>query len=603
MAILQRTLKTKNNKFGIKKPKLEEIDLSKNTIFIFPGSGADDEQNANGYCKIVEQMISKDVANIYSFYYDDPPKEEEIFNNFIKEDISKNYRGKFSVGLNEKQQNEFVEKIMVPLFFKDGEILHEEKAKEHFSKITFFSHCHGMKEVSIALNKTAAIMEEKGYKKEQIKNILSSVKNISYAPHINKNTETEFGIHIKFCSTKDNFFGDYWKKKYNKDGSYLGIGKTFLEDNSLTMLSDNFGGMNFNTQYNIAIPIGCDDHQINTVQVYDEDGPYQMEKDRGEQSQRILALYEIISMCLSLSLVDKNADLNIFDELIKNQIRITKTLESEKIDSMVFLNGNPKKKFEEFLEHYGVTEKELLNGEKTLKDVVLDLDKMPTHTRNFLLKQLDFSKANNIKKEVFNHIVGNEHYGTFCSFRETKLAIFEDGTKYYFDTELSEEENLKIASLLGDINKAVITVALPKIKNKDSLEKREPPFVFCLKKPTKTEFQKKETWDDFLKFEDKKVESLVLTKNQIKVIAKMISFGQTKDQIGKDDLEIEDGIILNKKELEKEINNLGKAKLKSEHLEGVKNFVKGALSKVKDVKQSSKNSFKKESKEQKFINN
>ena len=556
MAVLEKTKKTKLNKYGIKKLKPKKIDTSKNCVICFPGDGAVEPRQANYYAKMVEDMISKNMSNVYSFYYDKPPTEKERFKQFIESNLQENYRTKFSVGFNKKQVEEFVEKVMTPLFLDGKKIVSKEKAKENFSKLTFFSHCHGMKEVASVLNLTASEMKKCGFSQENTTEILSKVLNISFSPHIDKTAQTKYGMHIKFYSLDDDVFGSKIKEKYNKSGVYFGVGKTFLEDNNLVFVTDSFYGSRvLDNKLKIHKKIPNDDHDISSVNVNDKDYVH-----RGYQ--RVQTVFDLISSCLALAVASKNLSLSDYETMVKNQIALAEQTDFEKQDKKYFLHGNPKITSKDYLKNLGIDEQDILDGKVSLVDAFT-----PAYKKE-IINYLDFSDAKislDVIKSIYSSYQKNDlgkkifsknDYNFIKRWGTPEQFIFEDGSFYEYTLPREKIKEIQKANLVMSTKNAVGLME----NNFHTLEKKKEKShnVLILQRIERVERNKNATtFKELFEVKEKNKEPVYLTPQQTRfVLNAVIAY-----DIALKDLKIEEGIFLDEKVLREEVKVLKNGKL------------------------------------------
>lgn len=164
--------------------------LDKKTILILPGSGTNSAEQANGMCKIAENMLpddQKDKWQICSMHYED--KDTGIIPTTIRAiDLLDNY--------------------LVPLFTtKDKkDDLHKidaQTAAKNLRNVVVFTHCYGCDIMQAIGEKMSELMTEVGYTDKERDNIMKQMfvlqhNNIDYDIGNYKNKTTNL-IRISQC--------------------------------------------------------------------------------------------------------------------------------------------------------------------------------------------------------------------------------------------------------------------------------------------------------------------------------------------------------------------------------------------------------------------
>lgn len=160
-----------------KRLDLEKYSITKPTIICLGGNGTISERKANNFCKLAERLVGLKIEsdNVYSSYNNvevlgfsyGTNAEDETAGQFDKDDI-----------------NSIVSNLLLPLCLDtEGQRLDAEKASQNFSLVTFFSHCHGAREVANLTNVLNKKMLIAGYKQDEIDQIFGHTFQLSYCPN------------------------------------------------------------------------------------------------------------------------------------------------------------------------------------------------------------------------------------------------------------------------------------------------------------------------------------------------------------------------------------------------------------------------------------
>lgn len=156
---------------------IENYSITKPTIICLGGNGTITERKANNFCKLAERLVGLKIEsdNVYSSYNNvevlgfsyGSEKEEDTAGQFNKEDI-----------------NSIVDSLLLPLLInEDGKRLSMEQASKNFSLVTFFSHCHGAREVANLISSLNKKLTIASYSQEEIDQILGQTFQLAYCPN------------------------------------------------------------------------------------------------------------------------------------------------------------------------------------------------------------------------------------------------------------------------------------------------------------------------------------------------------------------------------------------------------------------------------------
>ena len=188
-------LRTKTSENHWQQCEIKNLKISKPLIICLSGNGTKTELEANGFCKLAESLLG------------DKSQEVDLLGvAYGVKDEQQSKRGE----LSSKDVELLVDNILIPLCKneKNGELLSIEDCCRNLSLITFFTFCHGNKEVKNILEKFNERLEDKGLSKQDISILTQSLFEINYA----KETDCVPCPQISVASAQDtigNVFG-YW---------------------------------------------------------------------------------------------------------------------------------------------------------------------------------------------------------------------------------------------------------------------------------------------------------------------------------------------------------------------------------------------------------
>lgn len=150
--------------------------IERPTVFCFSGSGDVLNVHANGFCKLVENMLTLSFGNAKNV-------EKEV--DLIGISYGVTDRENLIGSITDYELSYFMQNYMLPLFVNEDKTrLSLAQACKNMAKVSFFSFCHGYEEVNTILLTTKLMLPRYGYKDEEIKKILGSTFSVSYSPQI-----------------------------------------------------------------------------------------------------------------------------------------------------------------------------------------------------------------------------------------------------------------------------------------------------------------------------------------------------------------------------------------------------------------------------------
>lgn len=187
--------------------KLNNFKITKPTIVCLGGNGVIDAELANGFCKRAETFVGLKIgdASMYSTY-----RNIDLIGFSYGRDSVAQTAGAF----NDEEINKIVDNIFMPLFLDNkGKLLPKEICAKNMSLVTFFSHCHGAKEVNNFINNIDSKLLMKGSTKEDNQFIFSQSFSFSYSPL----TDETWLPTVRVDSLQDSFnygLGEIYRNSY-----------------------------------------------------------------------------------------------------------------------------------------------------------------------------------------------------------------------------------------------------------------------------------------------------------------------------------------------------------------------------------------------------
>ena len=215
---------------------IEDIVIDKPTIFCFGGNGIIGEREANAFCKRVEsflELLLKDafgnksiptdfvdligisygnnatieVPSSVIFSHKDFSFDEYLDKN--SEHVNYDYSGT----IDEDESERFVKSVLVPLVSSNNTKISLEDSCKNLTNIIFFTWCYGAVATYRILKDFQIRCYELGYTHEEINELLSCLKQVSYAPDTNKNLCP--GVYVDSMLDSRNFHRTYEFGKLN----------------------------------------------------------------------------------------------------------------------------------------------------------------------------------------------------------------------------------------------------------------------------------------------------------------------------------------------------------------------------------------------------
>ena len=213
-------LRNKTSENHWKPCQIDKFKILRPLIICLSGNGTITEKDANGFCKLAENLLGEKASEVDLLGIAYGVKDEQI-----------SKRGELS-----NIEIELIVDNLLMSLCKDetsGNLLPIEDCCKNLSLITFFTFCHGNKEVKMILEKFNEKLENEGLSKENIRLLTQSLFEINYA----KESEYVFCPQISMASAQDSigsvfgywFFGDddydeklknHYAMVYDKPGQF-----------------------------------------------------------------------------------------------------------------------------------------------------------------------------------------------------------------------------------------------------------------------------------------------------------------------------------------------------------------------------------------------
>lgn len=373
----KRVKKSENNEFGYERYELENIDLAKPSLLTFGGNATISDSLANGYAKTLQKILGvksdDNFANFYTIHYGG---------------LVGGNTGNVTIQEIEKIAQNFI-KLVID---ENGNKISKLQAQKNMRNINIVSHCFGASVVNEVFKYVFRTMVKKiGYSEEEAKDVLSQVFHLSYAPNINDLYFTT-NILIKPLQDKTKYptleeyeqVYDVPQRQLGKNHKYseliggeldtniyIGLAKFYEEDNNLFVFTNHM----LDTEWE------KDTHGINGIMKEDD--------WKVANYNRADVLSTAVSLVCAYALVNSiknNKDNEKFEKL--EDIVFLKSIMEQSIKRD--LQGVKEEKYKKALEEkkksdysglthildifkkYGVTEKELINGEKAMPEFSFD---------------------------------------------------------------------------------------------------------------------------------------------------------------------------------------------------------------------------------------
>ena len=197
---------------------VDEYQINKPTIFCFGGNTTITPKDANFMCRMAQSLTGIKVK-----------QQQDQLATFDDIDIvgiayGKQNENDTKSSLSDDELRKLIYNVFVMLFLdKSLNPLPIKQVCRNFSQLTFFSHCHGAKEIYKLLSKLIIEMTKYKYSFKEIATAISQITHISYSP----NTLANICPEIKFLSFEDKMhlkikdcYQDNFEKNLN--GVYVG---------------------------------------------------------------------------------------------------------------------------------------------------------------------------------------------------------------------------------------------------------------------------------------------------------------------------------------------------------------------------------------------
>ena len=244
----ERVEKTQDNKYGWnvlydsrKKDPMVAGDslLGKRSVIFFPGDGSKSEEEANGCCKVVQNMLlhagvsKEDMPHLYGMAYaggEQAKHRRQVLTQLKQTRFGAEYVPEYSAVYSEedlKYYQPFFDDYILPLMVDEkGQPRSVSEIKKNLQNITFASHCHGGF-MAYQMEKMMAEKLGEFYPKE-MPELMSNVRMMHFSSRRPKGKS--FAKHLDIISQSDSDFADEAYLEY--DDIHRQIHRTPLSEKS-----------------------------------------------------------------------------------------------------------------------------------------------------------------------------------------------------------------------------------------------------------------------------------------------------------------------------------------------------------------------------------
>lgn len=151
--------------------------ISKPIVFCFGGNTAISKKEANGLCKIAQDLTGACGRTTIS----EIGTTEDV--DFVGVSYGRIREDKTTGLLLPEEREEIFENIFKPLYCDEkGEFLPMEEMQRNFNKVTFFAFCHGALEVARLIERVYDDMVERGMDAVSINKAMDEMTAVAYSP-------------------------------------------------------------------------------------------------------------------------------------------------------------------------------------------------------------------------------------------------------------------------------------------------------------------------------------------------------------------------------------------------------------------------------------
>lgn len=189
--------------YNCEKINLREYNVPKDKVVLLclSGSASNNIEEANGFCKMAENLIGIKDGEEGTFATRD---DVEVLGVAYGQDH------RFaSPKLSDDDVNLIIKRFLLPRFLdKDGNLLPKEEASRNLSQIVFFTYCHGAVETAIIMQSLYYKLKILGMQDKDIMEVYSNTRQVTFAP----NTPADYIPSVRLESAQD------IQSKYFHDG-------------------------------------------------------------------------------------------------------------------------------------------------------------------------------------------------------------------------------------------------------------------------------------------------------------------------------------------------------------------------------------------------
>ena len=395
----QRIYKNEQNKYVFKKIKLQDLHISKPSILILGGNATTSNLATNGYIKQIEKLLgiknNDQLVDIYSINY--------------------NKCDKTTGNINNEEIEQIINSTFLPLITdNNGKKLDKKFAIRNIRNINIFTHCLGAKVVDIIFdNLYDKMLNKLKYDTDDIKDILSQVVHISYAP-LTCNNKNITNIYFKSLDDKKvlafkNELLEFQHKPESQilstnlnNEPYLNICEIYKNNNSIHIYTNKLNNLETNDSHCLSEVIKKDNwiireyHRADTISTLMS---FALSIAINNSIENYIKQNEYYPL-LSIDDFVNYLSINLANE--KNSYKETKF---KRLLEQQTKRYNNLISFQEYLTQNNITEEELINGKADTDKIIADINTINFNNSNYSSSYFIFKIISHFKYEIIKNTI------------------------------------------------------------------------------------------------------------------------------------------------------------------------------------------------------
>ena len=395
----QRIYKNEQNKYVFRKIKLQDLHISKPSILILGGNATISNLATNGYIKQIEKLLgiknNDQLVDIYSI-------------NYSKCD-------KTTGNINNEEIEQIINSTFLPLITdNNGKKLDKKFAIRNIRNINIFTHCLGAKVVDIIFdNLYDKMLNKLKYDTDDIKDILSQVVHISYAP-LTCNNKNITNIYFKSLDDKKvlTFKNELLEFQHKPESQilstnlnnepYLNICEIYKNNNSIHIYTNKLNNLETNDSHCLSEVIKKDNwiireyHRADTISTLMS---FALSIAINNSIENYIKQNEYYPL-LSIDDFVNYLSINLANE--KNSYKETKF---KRLLEQQTKRYNNLISFQEYLTQNNITEEELINGKADTDKIIADINTINFNNSNYSSSYFIFKIISHFKYEIIKNTI------------------------------------------------------------------------------------------------------------------------------------------------------------------------------------------------------